>query len=103
MDFAGISEPRRSTLLIAFMDIAGFAALSREMENPLDVFDLLNGWAGIVIAEVEKAGGCVVKFIGDACLVVFAEDDVDTGVQALLSLKGKAESYLAAKGHRRPA
>ncbi|MBI3709891.1 MAG: hypothetical protein HY246_19765 [Proteobacteria bacterium] len=40
----------------------------------------------------------MVKFFGDGGLVVFSEDDVDRGVQALLDLKDSINSFMDEQG-----
>jgi adenylate cyclase len=98
MDFSSLTQPRMADLLISFMDIQGFSGMARSLETPLALFEALDGWARLVVAGIEAAGGRVVKFIGDECLVVFTEDAVDEGVRALIDVKAKAEAYLAARG-----
>ncbi len=98
MDFSGITTPVRVNLLICFLDIQGFSKISEQMQDPGELFDLLNGWAAIIVKEVEAVGGRVVKFIGDACLAVFSEEAADAGTNALLSAKAKAEVHLEKHG-----
>ena len=98
MDVSPTVTPRRVNLLISFMDILGFMKFTKKMQDPTEVFDLLNGWAAAIVAEVEPAGGKVIKFIGDSCLSIFTEDKVDAGIQALLTAKRKGEDYLQGKG-----
>jgi class 3 adenylate cyclase len=100
MDFSTITTPTRVTLLISFMDIQGFLGIAQAQHDLTKLFDLLNNWAGIIIKDVERAHGRVVKFIGDACLIVFAEEDADLGVQTLVSLKAKAEAFLREQGFK---
>ncbi|MFT5090487.1 MAG: class 3 adenylate cyclase [Planctomycetota bacterium] len=54
----------------------------------------MSGW-GIAI---ERAGGVIVKFIGDAALVVFSEESVDAGVVALLELREEGDAWLSERG-----
>jgi len=44
---------------------------------------------------VESAGGRVIKFIGDAGLVVFPEEKVDAGVLALRELQQRGDQWFA--------
>ena len=83
MDFTKITRPTTTSLLISFMDIQGFLRIAQVQRDLIMLFELLNGWATIIIDEVERAGGRVVKFIGDACLIVFPGRDADklTGSQ----------------------
>ncbi len=98
MDFSKVTTPRKENLLIAFMDIQGFLSIGQRLSDPLQMFDLLDGFARIVTRGIREAGGIVVKFIGDACLVVFAEDAVEDGVLALIAVKADCERYLQGRG-----
>ena len=80
-------------LLIAFADLTRFMAQSQRV-NDTDLADTLDAFYECVAARVEKAGGRVVKFIGDAALVVFAEDAVDRGVEALLEVKDAVDDLM---------
>jgi class 3 adenylate cyclase len=98
MDFSKVTTPQRATLLISFMDIQGFLSIAQKVQDSLEVFDLLNGWAGVVTPIVSRAGGYLVKFIGDACLMIFPEDSVDKGVLGIMELKAASEKYFNQKG-----
>lgn len=98
MDFSSITKPCTANLLVSFMDIQGFGGIARSLEDPLALFDLLDGWAKLVVAEIEGAGGRVIKFIGDECMIAFAEEAVDAGVRTLIEVKAKSEAYLESKG-----
>ncbi len=100
MDFSRVTTPRKVDLLISFADIQGFLGIARSDPDPLRMFELLNGWADAMVSEIEKASGCVLKFIGDSCLSVFPGDRVDAGVLALLAAKTRAEAYLQERGFR---
>src|SRR5262249_21779877 len=43
---------------------------------------------------IGAAGGLVVKFMGDAALVLFPEDLADQGIMALLDLKARVDAWL---------
>jgi class 3 adenylate cyclase len=67
MDFSSLTTPVKVNALICFMDIQGFRSISRAVPDPLQVFDLPNGFARIPVAIAEGTAGRVVKFIGDSC------------------------------------
>lgn len=98
MDFSTIRTPTRVNLLISFMDIQGFARIAQAVTDLNKLFDLLNGWAALVVTGIESAGGRVIKFIGDSALCVFPEDQASGGVKALLAAKQKSEQYLESRG-----
>ncbi len=80
------------------MDIENFTAISRSVKDPLRLFDILNDMAKIIIGKVEGTRGTVVKFIGDACIIVFPDDAVDEGVRTLLDIKGSVEGFFRGLG-----
>ncbi len=84
-------------MLIAFVDLSGFARQAALVSDDR-IADVLDGWYDRCAAHVAGAGGRVVKFIGDAALIVFDEDRADAGVAAVLALKADGDAYLAAAG-----
>jgi adenylate cyclase len=91
-------EPRQeSPFLIAFVDLTRYMAQSQRVGDA-ELADTIDEYYRQVSATVEKAGGRVVKFIGDAALVIFREDGVDRGVQALLDLKDSVDRLMDARG-----
>lgn len=85
------------SLLVAFADLTRFGAQSQRVSD-VDLADVLDAYYERLAAVVEAAGGRLVKFIGDGAVVVFDEDGVDRGVQALLDLKESVDSFMGAKG-----
>jgi len=94
-----IDPPERAEmqLLIAFVDLTRFSAQSRRLGDR-DIADVMDAMYRRVGAAIAAAGGRVVKFIGDASLIVFREEDADTGVTALLDLKQDLDGYFHGLG-----
>ena len=74
-----------------FCDLVGFTARAERMD-PEDVRRLLQPYHASVRAELERFGGTVEKFIGDAVMAVFGapvahEDDPERAVRAALSIR----------------
>lgn len=89
---------RRATpLLIVFVDLTRFWAQSQLVEDT-ELADTMDAFYGRVTAAVRGAGGTVVKFIGDAALMVFPEDAAAAGVRMLIELKPAIDELMAAKG-----
>jgi class 3 adenylate cyclase len=84
-------------LLIAFADLTRYALQSRCVEDQL-LADTMDRFYERVGARGAGAGGRVVKFIGDASLMVFPADAVDRGVEALLELKQEVDDWFEAMG-----
>ena len=75
---------------ILFADLVGFTSLS-EHRDPESVRDLLSEYFDECRTLVERYGGVVEKFIGDAVMAVWGspvarEDDAERGVRAALAL-----------------
>lgn len=90
-----LTERAEVPLLVAFVDLTGFAAQCAQVDDAV-VADTLDGWYEAVSDRVAAAGGHVVKFVGDAALIVF--DDADRGVTALVALRDEGDAYFAARG-----
>jgi len=84
-------------LLIAFVDLTRFAAESERVRD-VEVAEVIDAYYERVATTVAAAGGQVVKFIGDAALIVFSEEALNRGVQALLDLKDLVDHDMEARG-----
>jgi class 3 adenylate cyclase len=98
MDFTKVTKPEEGSFLIAFADIQNFGTISKALPDPVQLFDLLNSWAKIIIEAIDKTPGRVLKFIGDECLMIFPDDAIDAGVLALLSIKEQVEKHFKNNG-----
>ena len=61
-------ETRTCTFL--FTDLRGFTSMSEKM-SPQEVTEIMNATLSIQVIAVQKYGGMVDKFIGDACMAIF--------------------------------
>jgi class 3 adenylate cyclase len=85
----------RKTVTIVFVDLVGFTARAERLD-PEDVRSVLSPYHARVRAELERHGGTVEKFIGDAVMAVFGaptahEDDPERAVRAALAIRDWAE------------
>ena len=85
---AVVSERRLVSVL--FADLVGFTTLS-EHRDPEEVRDLLSRYFDRCRSLIERYGGTVEKFIGDAVMAVWGtpvarEDDAERAVRAALAL-----------------
>src|ERR671933_1559295 len=92
---AGLAEPHasageeRKVVSVLFVDLVGFTAAS-EQADPEDVRARLRPYHARVKQEIERFGGTVEKFVGDAVMAAFGapvahEDDAERAVRAGLS------------------
>jgi class 3 adenylate cyclase/tetratricopeptide (TPR) repeat protein len=87
---AGSAERRLVTIL--FADLVGFTPFAEERDAE-DVRDILGRYFAISTEVIERYGGIVEKFIGDAVMAVWGapvarEDDAERAVRAALDLVG---------------
>ena len=61
-------EVREVTVL--FSDLKGYSTISETL-SPTETVDFLNEYLEVMNAEIDKEGGCIIEFLGDAILAVF--------------------------------
>src|SRR5579884_2751770 len=81
----------RKTVTILFSDVAGSTALGERLD-PESLRDVMGRYFAVMRAAVERHGGTVEKFIGDAVMAVFGlpqahEDDALRAVRAALEMQ----------------
>jgi class 3 adenylate cyclase/tetratricopeptide (TPR) repeat protein len=82
--------PERRLVSVLFADLVGSTTMS-EHRDPEDVSELLSHYFERCRTLIERYGGTVVKFIGDAVMAVWGtpvarEDDAERAVRAALAL-----------------
>ena len=87
----GAEREERKVVTCLFCDLVGFTARAERMD-PEDVRRLLQPYHARVRSELERFGGTVEKFIGDAVMAVFGapiahEDDPERAVRAALAIR----------------
>jgi class 3 adenylate cyclase/tetratricopeptide (TPR) repeat protein len=84
----------RKVVTVLFADLVGFTARSEQLD-PEDVEAILEPYHARLRAELERHGGTVEKFIGDAVMAIFGapvgrEDDAERAVRAALAIRDAA-------------
>ena len=86
-------EPRRErkVVTVLFCDLVGFTQRAEQLD-PEDVEALLSPYHERLRSELERYGGTVEKFIGDAVMALFGapvahEDDAERAVRACLAIR----------------
>jgi class 3 adenylate cyclase/tetratricopeptide (TPR) repeat protein len=94
---AATSQPRdeRKIVTVLFADLVGFTARAESMD-PEDVRRLLAPYHAGLRQELERFGGTVEKFIGDAVMALFGapaahEDDPERAVRAAIAIRDWAQ------------
>ena len=83
-------QEERKVVTVLFCDLVGFTAAS-EAADPEDVRARIRPYHALLRQEIERYGGTVEKFIGDAVMAVFGapishEDDAERAVRAGLRI-----------------
>lgn len=101
---ATASEPlsERRLVSVLFADLVGFTTLS-EHRDPEEVRELLSSYFERCRTVIERYGGTVEKFIGDAVMAVWGtpvarEDDAERAVRAALALTQMVGSLIGEVG-----
>ena len=81
----------RKVVTVLFADLVGFTARAEQLD-PEDVRALLSPYHARLRAELERHGGTVEKFIGDAVMALFGaplvhEDDPERAVRAAIAIR----------------
>jgi class 3 adenylate cyclase len=81
----------RKVVTVLFADLVGFTSRSERLD-PEDVRALLSPYYARLRQELERHGGTVEKFIGDAVMALFGapaahEDDPERAVRAALAIR----------------
>jgi predicted ATPase/class 3 adenylate cyclase len=81
----------RKVVTVVFADLASFTSQAESLD-PEDVAALLDPYHARLKSELERFGGTVEKFIGDAVVAIFGapvahEDDAERAVRAALAIR----------------
>jgi class 3 adenylate cyclase/tetratricopeptide (TPR) repeat protein len=86
-----MSTRERKVVTVLFADLVGFTSTAEQLD-PEDVADILRPYHERLRYELERWGGTVEKFIGDAVMALFGapvtrEDDPERAVRAALAIR----------------
>ncbi len=90
------SRAERKVVTVLFADLVGFTARAEQLD-PEDVRSVLAPYHARLRTELERFGGTVEKFIGDAVMALFGaptahEDDPERAVRAALAIRDWARN-----------
>ena len=86
---SSITKNEIITASVAFIDICEFTSISEKV-NPDELVELLNHYFDIMVQEILEHGGFIDKFIGDAIMCVFREEDhLKKAIKCALSVREK--------------
>ena len=89
-----MARKERKVVTVLFADLVGFTARAEELD-PEEVEAILEPYHARLRSELERHGGSVEKFIGDAVMAIFGapvshEDDPERAVRAALAIREAA-------------
>jgi class 3 adenylate cyclase len=67
---SGVAREERKIVTVLFADLVGFTSRAEQLD-PEDVRAMLSPYFGRLRSEIERFGGTVEKFIGDAVMALF--------------------------------
>ena len=90
------AREERKVVTVLFADLVGFTSRAEKLD-PEDVRALLSPYYARLRHELERHGGNVEKFIGDAVVALFGapaahEDDPERAARAALAIRARARS-----------
>src|SRR5207248_2940878 len=85
------AREERKVITVLFADLVGFTSRAEKLD-PEDVRGFLSPYYARLRAELERHGGTVEKFIGDAVMALFGapvvhEDDPERAVRAAIAIR----------------
>jgi len=91
VEASGAAREERKVITVLFADLVGFTSRSEQLD-PEDVRATLTPYFARLREELERRGGTVEKFIGDAVMAIFGaptthEDDPERAVRAALAIR----------------
>ena len=86
----GVAAKREIAIL--FADIRGYTSMSEQL-TPLETFELLNDYLSCMGHVIDRRGGFIDKYIGDAIMALFDEEASDGAVQAALEMREALEKF----------
>src|SRR5687768_2039846 len=93
MGFLTTTSRKPTRLLIVFTDFSDFQKVSARVSDA-EIADTMDDYYRLTTSVVEPAKGRVVKFIGDAALIVFPADKPDDALRAILTLRIESDRFM---------
>ncbi|HWA10264.1 MAG TPA: adenylate/guanylate cyclase domain-containing protein [Opitutaceae bacterium] len=89
-----LAPPTVEEQIIVFADLAGFHRVICSQLSPEDTFAFLSDYYAAAQGILDGSGGRLVKFIGDAMLIVFPSHAPDRALVTLRTLKAAIDALL---------
>jgi adenylate cyclase len=86
----GMASTRKMTIL--FCDIRGYTSMSEAMA-PIEIFTFLNDYLACMGKAIDKSGGFIDKYIGDAIMALFDDDSTDCAIKAAILMNQALDTF----------
>ncbi|MGQ4647973.1 adenylate/guanylate cyclase domain-containing protein [Lyngbya aestuarii] len=86
----GVAATRLITIL--FADIRGYTSMSEQM-TPMETFTLLNDYLACMGQVINEAGGFIDKYIGDAIMALFENENSGCSLYAALAMQQRLKVF----------
>lgn len=93
-----LTAPVVEEQIIAFADLSGYHRRICSKLSAEETFVFLSEYYAVTQRALEGSAGRIVKFIGDAILIVFPSCDPNQSISVLRELKGAIDEFLS-RGH----
>lgn len=88
------SEARKAArVVIAFTDFSDFRNVTARVSDA-EIADTMDDYYRLAAGVVESGKGRVVKFIGDAALIVFPGDKPDDALRTIMTLRIESDRFM---------
>ena len=94
-EFPSFDKPAIVNALICFYDMVNFTSAAKKINDPVKLFNFLQKIAEIIDTIISSTKGHIVKYIGDAGLIIYPDELVDEGVNALITLQKELHQFTA--------
>jgi adenylate cyclase len=94
-----LTKPTVSDQVVAFADLRGYHRNICSKLNPEETFGFLSEYYAAAHSALDETKGRIVKFIGDAILLVFPAASPHEAVEALRKLKTAIDAFLSEAGY----
>jgi hypothetical protein len=95
--WATLAIPAEHELIVGLYDLAGYTRYC-ETAQPLAMLDLIAGYFQLTGAIIDRAGGKLIKPIGDAGLFAFPAHLADDAIRCAARLRAEGDAWVNARG-----
>ena len=97
--FENVVEPTSGEFLVGFTDLRSFLRVAKSLGSSVMIFEFMDRLAYTMESVVSESSGRIIKYIGDAALIVYPGEEADGGVRNLIRLKDAVDAHMEGSGH----